>query len=254
MNICTRAISTSLIHVGLGRYPDIVDAYVTLQQKLIGLHSAAHAISLYFLRLPVARGVRQGTSLTCFYAVSRVFSVGVLLVAAGFVRRLLPERRMAWAVLALMAFSPLQIHFAQHALVDGFFEFWALLTLWALWENLQEPGRPGWLAVYAVSLAAMVTTKENAFFVFVAVVGLLVANRWLRFGTVTRPLLVLTAVGPADRCGGAHQPGRRHRHFDRGVPLGGGEEHAPRLRDCHRRRPLVPLPERFYAGQSHPWC
>ena len=184
-----------LIHVGLGRYPDIVDAYLALQKTLEGsILPPTRFLYIFFAYL--WHGVFGGAPLGCFYAVSRVFSVGVLLVAAGFIRRLLPDRRMALAVLALMAFSPLQIHFAQHALVDGFFEFWALLTLWALWENLRGPGRPGWLAVYTVGLALMVTTKENAFFIFVAVVSLLALNRWLRFGTVTRPLLVLTIVGP----------------------------------------------------------
>ena len=42
----------------------------------------------------------------------------------------------------------------------------------------------------------MVTTKENAFFVWVAIVALLALNRWMRFGQVSRPLLVLTVVGP----------------------------------------------------------
>ena len=103
---------------------------------------------------------------------------------------------MALGVFALMAFSPLQIHMAQHALADGFFEFFVLLTLWALWENLRQPGRVGWLVTYTAGLALMVTTKENAFFVFVAVNGLLLANHWLRFGTVNRTLLAMTFVGP----------------------------------------------------------
>ena len=85
---------------------------------------------------------------------------------------------------------------AQHALVDGFFEFWALGTLWALWECLQRPAHKGWLSAYAAGLAALVLTKENAFFVWVAIVALLFLNRWLRFGVVGRPLLILTFVGP----------------------------------------------------------
>src|SRR5438045_6434072 len=38
---------------------------------------------------------------------------------------------------ALMAFAPTQLHMSQHALVDGFFSFWATLVLWLFWENLQ---------------------------------------------------------------------------------------------------------------------
>jgi hypothetical protein len=42
----------------------------------------------------------------------------------------------------------------------------------------------------------MVLTKENSFFVWVALVALVVANRWLGFGTVTRALVIATALGP----------------------------------------------------------
>jgi 4-amino-4-deoxy-L-arabinose transferase-like glycosyltransferase len=112
-----------------------------------------------------------------------------------FMRRFLGGQA-ALAVFALMAFSPLQIHMSQHALADGFFEFWALLTLWALWENLRQPGHRGWLAVYTMGLALMVTTKENSFFVFIAILALLLANRWLRFGEITPWLLSLTFFGP----------------------------------------------------------
>ena len=64
------------------------------------------------------------------------------------------------------------------------------------WECLQAPRHRGWLAGYTVGLACMVTTKENAFFVFMAILALMAANHWLRFGTITRPMLVLTVVGP----------------------------------------------------------
>ena len=184
-----------LIGVGLGNYPDIVDGYLAYQ-KTIPDSILPPTPFLYIFCAYLWHGMFGTEPLACFHAVSRVFSIGTLLAAGGFARRLLPDKRHALAVFALMAFSPLQIHLAQHALVDGFFEFWALLTLWALWENLRQPGRRGWLAVYTGGLALMVTTKENAFFVFVAIPAILVANRWLRFGTVSRPLLVLTFIGP----------------------------------------------------------
>ncbi len=184
-----------LIRVGLGRYPDIVDGYLDYQKTLPGSILPPTRF-LYILCAYGWHGLFGAEPLACFHAVSRVFSVGTLLVAGGLARRWFSDRRLALAVFALMAFSPLQIHLAQHALVDGFFEFWALLTLWALWENLQRPGHRVWLATYALGLAAMVTTKENAFFVFVAILVILAANRWLRFGTISRPLLLWTLVGP----------------------------------------------------------
>jgi hypothetical protein len=49
---------------------------------------------------------------------------------------------------------------------------------------------------YAVSLGLLVLTKENSFFVWIALVVLIITNRWLHFGTVTRELIVATVVGP----------------------------------------------------------
>jgi 4-amino-4-deoxy-L-arabinose transferase-like glycosyltransferase len=80
-------------------------------------------------------------------------------------------------------------------MIDGFFTFWTLLALWSLWESLRQPNRLQWLVVYAGALAALVMTKENAFFVFTAICSLLIANRWLKFGTVTRPLVLATFAG-----------------------------------------------------------
>ena len=50
--------------------------------------------------------------------------------------------------------------------------------------------------MYTAGLALMVTTKENAFFVFAAILAILAANRWWRFGTASRALLALTFAGP----------------------------------------------------------
>ena len=186
---------SQLIKVGLGGYPDIVDNYLAYQKTLEGSILPPTRF-LYIFCAYLWHGVFGSEPLACFYAVSRLFSVGTLCLSGLFARRLLPDRRMALGAFALMAISPLQIHMAQHALADGFFEFFVLMTLWSLWESLRQPTRPGWLTMYAAGLALMVTTKENAFFVFVAVLALLIANRWLRFGIVGRPLLVLTFVGP----------------------------------------------------------
>jgi hypothetical protein len=184
-----------LMTVGLRRYPDIVDSYIAYQKTIPGSILPPTRF-LYILAAYCWHGIFGGDPLMAFHDVSRLFSVLTLLLAGLFARSLL-KGGWAWlAAFALMAFSPLQIHLAQHALVDGFFEFWALLTLWALWENLQRPRHRGWLAIYTVGLALMVATKENAFFVFAAIVVLLAAARWLRLGTVTRPLLALTLAGP----------------------------------------------------------
>ena len=185
-----------LVQVGLGGYPDIVEHYMGVQAKLPGSILPPTRF-LYIFCAYCWHGAFGGDLLGSFYAVSRLFSVLTLAVAGGFARRLLAsDRWLALGAFALFAFSPLQIHMAQHALADGFFEFFALGTLWALWECLRQPGHRGWLAAYAAGLALMVLTKENAFFVFVAILGLLLANIWLKFGTPTRALLALTILGP----------------------------------------------------------
>ena len=137
----------------------------------------------------------QADALESLHAISCLFSILTLPLAALFAFRL-GGARFANGVHALVAFSPMQIYVSRHALIDGFFAFWALLSLWLLWECLQRPGRYLRLAAYAVSIALMVLTKENAFFVFVAIIGILLVNRWAKFGTVN-PALVLFTFGGA---------------------------------------------------------
>ena len=103
---------------------------------------------------------------------------------------------MALCVGALMAFAPTQIHMSQHALIDGVFAFWATMSLGLLWENLQRPNRWPWLAAYAGSLAVMVLTKENAMFAYIAILVLIAAHHWLRFGRLTSSLCLMTVLGP----------------------------------------------------------
>ena len=99
-------------------------------------------------------------------------------------------------VTALMATAPLQIHLSQRALIDSYFCFVAVTALWLAWENLQHPRRGAWLTSYTLSLTLLVLTKENAAFVVFALIGVLLLNRYLRFGTATPHLLIATIVGP----------------------------------------------------------
>lgn len=133
-------------------------------------------------------------ALKSLHAVSCLFSILTLPLAALFAFRL-GGMRFAIGVLALMACSPMQIYVSRHALIDGFFAFWALLSLWLLWECLQRPGRLPWLVAFAVSIALMVLTKENAFFAFVGILGILLVNRWAKFGTANTALVLFTFGG-----------------------------------------------------------
>ena len=184
----------SVAKVGLGSYPEIVDQYRETQKTLPG--SILPPLRFLFIFAGYAWHSLFGTeALAALHCVAATFSILTLGLAAFFAWRL-KGLGFACAVAALTAFAPTQIHMSQHALVDGFFTFWALLSLWLLWENLRAPGNWRWAASYVVALTLMVLTKENSFFVWVALVALLVANRWLHFGTVTRELVIATVVGP----------------------------------------------------------
>jgi len=190
-----RVYVTETVRTGLAGYPDIVDQYIEHQKTLTG----SILPPLRFLYIGVSSlwaWISGHQPLAALYQVASFFSILTLAVSFGFTYRL-AGRGAALAVMAMMACAPTQIHMSQHALVDGFFTFWALLTVWMLWENLQKPNHRGWLAAYIASLTLLVMTKENSAFVFVAILALLVTNRWLNFGTVTRALVGGTFLGPA---------------------------------------------------------
>lgn len=179
---------------GLGAYPDIVQGYIDIQKKLPGSILPPLRF-LYIFTAYLWHSLFGSEALDALHQVAAFFSMLTLALAAMFVRRI---RGPSWAVAiaALLAFAPTQLHMSQHALVDGFFTFWALLALWLFWENSQAACDWRWLVGYIIALALLVLTKENSFFVWVALVVLLVTNRWLQFGTVTRELVVATLLGP----------------------------------------------------------
>ena len=179
---------------GLGSYPDIVQGYIDVQKKLPGSILPPLRF-LYIFSAYIWHSTFGSEALEALYQVAAFFSMLTLALATFFVWRL---RGPTWAVAvgALMAVAPTQIHMSQHALVDGFFTFWALLALWLFWENMQAQRDWRWLVAYIVALALLVLTKENSFFVWIALIALLIANRWLQFGTLTRELVIATFLGP----------------------------------------------------------
>ncbi len=189
-----RGYVNSIIRDGLSEYPAIVEHYIEVQKTLTG--SILPPMRFLYVFSAYLWHVAFGTeALAALDNVASLFSILGLLLTTVFAWRL-KGFACATAVGALMAFAPTQIHMSQHALVDGFFAFWALLNLWLLWENLHSPRNWGWLLPYVFGLALMVTTKENAAFVYVALLVLIVANRWLQWGTVTRELLACMVIGP----------------------------------------------------------
>src|SRR6266550_4713840 len=189
-----REYVNALSREGLGSYPDIVQGYIDAQKELSG----SILPPLRFLYIFVAyiwHSLFGSEALEALYQVAAFFSMLTLVLATAFAWRL---RGPSWAIAiaALMAVAPTQVHMSQHALVDGFFTFWATLTLWLFWENLQSPRNWLRLTGYIVALALLVLTKENSFFVWIALVALLITNRWLQFGTVTREVVIATILGP----------------------------------------------------------
>jgi hypothetical protein len=183
-----------LNQVGLGSYPLIVQDYVERQERLQrSILSPLRFLYIYsshlwqnFFRVEALDALKQ---------VASFFSILTLTVAAVFSWRMRGPA-CAIPIAGLIAVAPTQIHMSQHALVDGFFTFWATLVLWLFWENLQAPRNWRWLAAYVLGLALLVLTKENSFFVWIGLVTLLIANRWLQFGAASRELVAATIVGP----------------------------------------------------------
>ena len=134
-------------------------------------------------------------ALASLHRVSCLFSV-LLMIAGGLFAMRMLGKAAGLGVLALMACDPLQIHFSQHALIDGFFTFWAVMCMWTTWECLRNPRSIAWLAAHAACLALMVMTKENAFFVYCALTIAVISNHWLKFGAVTRRFVLLSIAGP----------------------------------------------------------
>ncbi len=143
-----RKYVNNLIRVGLGNYPTIVDRYIEVQRGLTG--SILPPVRfLYIFAAYLWHCLFGSEALAALHDVASFFSILTLLLSCVFAWRL---KGPTWAlgVAALMAFAPTQIHMSQHALIDGFFTFWALLTLWLLWENLRAPRRLWLLVVYSV--------------------------------------------------------------------------------------------------------
>lgn len=196
---------------GLGDYPEIAEEYIVRQHatgkaflpptRFLYIFCSATWRAAFFDDAPyqpvkTMEDVKRDPTLKSLRAISTLATCLALFVAAAFARRLCGDRAML-GVTALLACAPTQLHMAQHGLIDGFFAFWALTSLWLLWENLQSPDNPRWLAAYTVCLALMVLTKENAAFVMIGLCGTTVLAHFAGWGRVTRKLVLLTIAGPA---------------------------------------------------------
>jgi hypothetical protein len=179
---------------GIGSYPDIVEGYIATQSSLPNAILPPVRF-LYIFSAHLWQSIFWSETMDSLRDISALFTIFSLLLATLFAWRL---RGPTWAVAvgALVAMAPTQIHMSQHAMIDGFFTFWALLSLWLLWECLAAPGNWRWLAAYILALTMLVLSKENSFFVWIGLLAVILTNRWLRFGTTTPALLLATIAGP----------------------------------------------------------
>jgi hypothetical protein len=184
-----------LDRTGIQHYPDLIAGFIA--DQLDPRHQAILPPTrmVYIVGGYLYHQLFGLAPLPALHALSCHFSILTLLIAAVFCWRLTRNRAFTTAVTALMACAPTQIHLGQHALIDGFFGFWALLAIWLLWENLRERSNAWWLIAYGAALAVMVMTKENAAFVVAAIMGIFATNHWFGFGRVTRSLVLTTFAG-----------------------------------------------------------
>ncbi|PYK84148.1 MAG: hypothetical protein DME40_19870 [Verrucomicrobia bacterium] len=142
---------------GLTSYPDIVRAYIEKQKTLPS--SILPPLRFFYIFLAYLYHALFSTpERTALHYLSSIFSMLTLLLSAIFASRL-GRSGYTLGVTALMAVAPTQLHMSQHGLIDGFFTFWAMLALW------------------------------------IAFIGVIVANRWLAFGVVTREMIIATVLG-----------------------------------------------------------
>ena len=186
--------TNKLDQFGLSAYPLIVKDYVERQERL-GRSILSPLRFLYIFSGYIWHRIFGSENLLALKNVASLFSILTLCLSTVFAWRF-KDMIFALGIAALMAVAPTQLHMSQHALVDGFFTFWAVLALWLFWETLQTPKDWRWLGAYIAALALLVLTKENSFFVWVALVALLITNRWLQFGIVSREVILATLIGP----------------------------------------------------------
>lgn len=190
-----RDYAAALARTGFSGYAQVTQQYLEDQRDPRTITKLPPTRFLYVCTGSAAARVFAVDPLAALRGVSLAFSIAFVALAGIAAWRMLGPP-IALGTMALAAASPLSIHMGAHALIDGFFAFWATLGLWLLWENLREPRSPLRLAALAISLALMVMTKENAFFVCAALAGLVAVNRWAKFGVVTPQLIAAGIAGP----------------------------------------------------------
>lgn len=189
----------TLDQTGLLGWPDLIAGYIE-KQKTEKTAFLPPTRILFLASASLWHSLTGAAPIDAVRAISCLAGILTLLLAAAFFYRV---GGLASSVggTALVACSPLLIHLSHRALIDGFFALTASVALWGLWESTRLNAHRAWLALYAIGLAAMVLTKENAAFVFIALCAIIFLHRWLQIGTVSREIVITTFAAPAIAAG-----------------------------------------------------
>ena len=179
---------------GIWNYGDVVRAYVESQAKHKEAVVPATRVG-FLIPATIIANVTKVEPLVALHYTSLAASI-LLLFAGAIIAFRNGGLRQTLVITSLMAVAPLQIHLAQRGLIDGYFAFWAILCAWFLWENLRSPHRTRWLIGYGMSLFALIVTKENAAFVFLALAITTVVFASCKVGRIRWPLVLVSVAVP----------------------------------------------------------
>lgn len=166
--------ASTLTAVGLAQYPRLVQKFLEVQRQIVGAIIPPTRVTFICAASLWQRTFHCSAGLAV-RSVACLGSVLALLVGAIFLVRASGLHKAAYGA-ALLACAPLGIQLGQRAYIDGFFAFWAVLTLWTFWEASRKGRHPAWLWAYSIALGLTILTKENSLFLCAGISVLFLAQ------------------------------------------------------------------------------
>jgi hypothetical protein len=179
---------------GLWNYGAVIDSYIV--EQVHQSEAIVPATRIGFLWPATLLAEAGLTPYKALRTTSLMASIALLVATAAMAYRF-SSPALTVGVTALLAVAPLQIYLAQRALVDGYFAFLAVLCAWFFLEALRASKTTGWVVAYGATLFLLVLTKENAAFVFAALLATAAVLFWARISRPGLSLLVVSFLAPA---------------------------------------------------------
>ena len=179
---------------GLRNYGRVVHIYTVAQAERP--EAVVPPTRIGFLWPAVLLAKAGLTPFEALRAISLSAGIALLLLTATIAYRFAGAAQVL-GFTTLIAVAPLQIYLAQRALIDGYFGFLAALCAWFLLECLRAPKAKGWLVAYGFGLFILVLTKENAAFVFLALLATAALLSLIRVDRISGPIVIVSVVAPA---------------------------------------------------------